>query len=399
MTGNSLQSILLKKAEAFGRACRTVRGMVFITVSLLMWLVCYHYLEVIGFLTPHLRTIVEMGHHHAFSVSPLFHLYSVWLHDFSFRYFTYKEAGNIVITAHTLLCFYVLCHVLQRLNEKTIDYPLLILLAISLMIVSPIGVPNVPLQVYSMTDDNRTMLLLRNPTHAVAQPYIILAFGYCCLIMREFFRTDSYRMRHAWIMGVALVMATLAKPNFALSFLPTLALFGLWYCRRYPRLFVVLVMVTVPVAMVIAWQSYYLLVNGSIGRVRSVYYAPLVVWRHNNRMPFLAFSLTVIYPVFLTLVRLRKLHFYTALAWCNFIIASLPYTLLRETGDRDFEWGFWYGLQLLFLACVLELLAWFREAKDPPPKQAILLFIACMLLGLHVGFGVLRFAKYYPYYQ
>jgi hypothetical protein len=126
-------------------------------------------------------------------------------------------------------------------------------------------------------------------------------------------------------------------------------------------------LVLLPVLIVLLGQLYIGFVNPLNSRhTDSVLIAPFAVWSSNNVTPWLALLLSIVFPLYVFAIRRGRLQWPFFLAAINFLIALIPYSLLKEgvRGDRNFEWSYWIGLQILFMVTLIEL---FRCAKRPLP--------------------------------
>lgn len=296
------------------------------------------------------------------------------------------DAFSLLLCFHVVLTYLALTWFLELFCSDLASPRQLCLLGLALMILGPIGLPFIDSRIYSFPIWNRYILLLRNSTYTAAQPYVILAFTYACrLIERE------YGRKTVLLAAVTLWLSTLMKPSFAVSFIPALGLFTLLRVRSLRTTLALaaaisLTLVTLPL------QYYIGFIDNPIGYHNSFAVDPWVVWENNNVAPLLSLFLAIVFPLYVTLERARRIAPITWLAWINFAIAVVPYALLRETspqGDRNFEWAVWFGLHVLFLTTVRDWLVWRKKEGARTEQGAV--DVATKILLLHIFFGSTKF--------
>jgi hypothetical protein len=227
-----------------------------------------------------------------------------------------------------------------------------------------------------------------NPTVITLMPLAIAVFW-------GFVRNASEPRRSGELLtGALLALSALAKPNFALAFVPSALVLRL---RRRPDLPGLAGLIG-PVAGVLAWQCYHALGSGLEPAGHGlVEIRPLLVWSFCSPHPLLSTLLSLAFPLAVTAAVGRHARHPGALlaAWLLTLVALAQFALLAEpeprTGDANYYWGVVPGVFLLFLVSIAELVA-----PGGPGRPARGLRRACWaILLLHVASGVFLYC--YPF--
>ncbi len=231
-------------------------------------------------------------------------------------------------------------------------------------------------------------LAWHNPTVITLLPVAVATFW---VFLR---RLPKPRLRDDLEVGAWLGLSVLAKPNFALAFLPTLLVLRL---RRgcEPRRLAVLI---APSLLVLGWQYQHALALGleppGSGMVTL---QPLLVWRLYSPHPLVSAFVSLAFPLSVAWLSLRERRASEALvaAWLLSAVAIAEFALLAQPepalGDANYYWGVVPAVFILFLVSASELLAG-RVRKDRPTA---LVALCWALLVLHVASGVFLYA--YPF--
>lgn len=364
------------------------------SICIILSAVAWDYISLKGILPGHMRAVHQINSGMSLHIHFGVHLLSILLHRLS--ELPIKTAFHITVIFHiilTFLCLNFSLRCLSAIRQQHTQGILYIFVALALMVIAPIGLPGLDEKTYCFSWYNRTTLLWRNPTHTAVQPYAIMAFCYAAIIINHYRNNETPKVRLLAAASTILLLSVLVKPSFALSFIPTMTLIMLSHWSRNKNILRICYVIA-PAALLMLAQAYFLFEYNPMGRIRNVYFEPYTIWKRNNIYPLLTLLLATLYPLYIFILRYRHLQYFSIIAAVNFMLACLPYALLKETGDRDFEWGFWYGLQLLFLAATVELHAWWQSKTSK--KERYLCYIAVLLFVLHAGFGIARFITLYP---
>lgn len=233
-----------------------------------------------------------------------------------------------------------------------------------------------------------------NPTVIAALPLAVAVFW-------AFLRHGRARGRDDAATGVLLGLSVLAKPNFALAFLPAAGLLRL-LDRGAPlaHRLAALARLAGPALLALGWQYHQVIASGlepAGGGVVTL--QPLEVWQGFSPHPLVSALVSLAFPLAVAAVAGRGARLGRALgtAWLLTLVAVAQFALLAEPeprlSDGNYYWGVVPAVYLLFLVSACELLARTRERLEPgerPSPRAALL--GCWaVLALHVASGVLLY--------
>jgi hypothetical protein len=312
---------------------------------------------------------------------------------------SWERSAIILTCSHIVLTFWVLRFLLVRFMPAFSSPFLLELLALGLMVAAPIGLPYIDERTYSFAFPNRSTLLWRNATHTALQPYALLAFGLLWQLIEQLRRNVPISRYLPIAACLCLAVSSLMKPSLALTLIPTILLCVPVLLPREFTKWGVCALVLFPDVIVLLSQFYIGFINPlNSQHTDSVIIAPFAVWSSNNATPWLALLLSIVFPLYAFAIRRGRLQWPFFLAAINFLIALIPYSLLKEgvRGERNFEWSYWIGLQILFLVTLIELFVWREEASSgnaQQPSMPASWRIAFALFGAHVAFGLARFVR------
>lgn len=193
-----------------------------------------------------------------------------------------------------------------------------------------------------------------NPTVILLRPLAIAVF---------FLGFQQLYARPAWkpilLGGVLLALATQAKPNFTLTFLPAIALFALFDLKRFRSInwWYIFVGLALPAAAILA-EQYYMTYTGSNGD--SIIFAPfqaILQYVPNIGTELLFILLSILFPLAFTILYRQQLRKEKTilLAWLNFLVGlaiALLFTEVEEQHALNFWWGPMVGLYILFIETI-----------------------------------------------
>jgi hypothetical protein len=195
-----------------------------------------------------------------------------------------------------------------------------------------------------------------NPTVIALLPLAVAAFWACV-------RTgDGWRA--SFLCGALLAASATAKPNFALAFLPAVALLRLVQVRPLGRALAGLACLAAPALAVLGWQYRQALALGLEARGQGVVsLRPLEVWQIYSPHPLASALVSLAFPLAVAAFAARDIRQRVPLvaAWLTTALAVAQFALLAEPeprlGDANYYWAVVPALYLLFLVSACELLA------------------------------------------
>jgi hypothetical protein len=243
-----------------------------------------------------------------------------------------------------------------------------------------------------------------SPTASISMPFNLLLF----LLAMRAMRWPT--LRNAGLVGAAMVLSVLGKPNYVMAFAPC---FGIaWLASlageiRAKRLetgnAVALILVAfVPVSVVLWWQ--FSAVEAEAGDPTKLALGPFVVWRTYSKNIPASILLGIAFPLVASVLFPREVARDRAmlLAWATLAVAIIQYALISASNPVGavpggwgmdyagqvacgiFGWGMIFANQILFVTTCAFLLA--RPAGG---RRAA----AFCVLGLHAASGAFCLAR------
>ncbi len=195
-----------------------------------------------------------------------------------------------------------------------------------------------------------------NPTYLFSRPFCLLVFYYTltCLSKNHVNRKTYY------LLGVFSILGMAAKPSFFLSFLPAVSLFvGIKFLfrkmdwKKVWKLGLALSFSIIPLLLI-----YFMAFdNNHVGSENQVIIAPGLLWNKwtHNQIP-ISIIKAIAFPLFVTLVNIRKIKLGMQLAWLNYIISGCIFYFFAESADRmydgNFIWTYLFGILFLFVSSI-----------------------------------------------
>ncbi len=246
---------------------------------------------------------------------------------------------------------------------------------------------------------HRRMFLLQgspnvwhNPTVILLKPLALIAF--LLWAGRSWLRPSNPVGADA-LASATLLLATLVKPNFTLSFLPAaflwLLLRGGWAWRPLGRGLAI----AAPSIACLAWQHMIMFAGHHSNAITISF---LTVWKTHSPYPLVALLQGSAFPLALLAFRFRRAcrSPWLSLAWLNWVVAVLQAAIFAEAGRRmphaNFFWGYMVALTLLFLFSTVELLHWART-RPPRWRERLSIGLVSLLFCLHLASGAIYTTK------
>jgi hypothetical protein len=224
--------------------------------------------------------------------------------------------------------------------------------ALVIMLAAPVFIFSLPRMFLGYAAGNR----FDSPTYIMAKPFIVLTFF---AVVNHLF--GKWRWSSAlWMVGFILC-ATLAKPNFTITFLPALAIVLIvFYLRRWKEVnwFYVIFPLGLTALVVIAGQFVINYVGARGDRVILAPFEAVLVLDGTLGRVFLYLFMSLLFPLSLTVFywRSARKDLSMQLAWVNFLVALAFAFLLGEEINMGVA-NFWNCVQfatfVLFMASVV----------------------------------------------
>ncbi|NPV66054.1 MAG: hypothetical protein HPY64_02775 [Anaerolineae bacterium] len=265
-------------------------------------------------------------------------------------------------------------------------------LAVCLMDVATLPVPGYDSYTYRLA--YISLQPLHNPTYPLMRPFALLQFIVALRVL-----SDQRAPGMAWPAALVSVVATWAKPNYAIVLLPALALLAAARWLRGKRLdwWLLLGGLILPTVAILGWQFYFN--YGSAQAESGFTIEPFAVFRLFAPQPWavwlVVFTLcSVLFPLLVTVLYGRQAirDGGLTLAWLGFAIAMGYYLFFAEQGApsaANFRWGAQIALFILYVTALLFFVQQARESGWGWRFR-----IGAALFAWHVLSGVYAYAAY-----
>lgn len=235
-----------------------------------------------------------------------------------------------------------------------------------------------------------------NPTFILLRPFMLLVF---------FGVVDNLFLKWDWkkavLMALAIMCATLAKPNFTITFIPAIGLMILFFhIKNLKKINWLYLIVPLGITSVIVLGSQFFITY--LGRDSDqIVFAPftaMLTYVSNVPMVLIFGLLSILFPLVISILYWKENSGRVSfqLVWLNFFIALLMCYFVGEIKKMDslnFSWGALLAVFLLFVENVIifgrELI---RKGFSNSCKSWKIILPALLLL-LHLGCGIIYFIR------
>jgi hypothetical protein len=269
---------------------------------------------------------------------PLFHILTYFFHYITAG--NYRIAASIVLTSAVISVYFIQLRLFCADSNKKISnedrlFSLILIIMMCLPLLGKLYLPQCSPTVW------------HNPTYIVMKPFSLLTYYFYCKILSD--KNDDNKL--FWKYGIFLILSIIAKPSFALVFLPAVAIittYSLIKKQLTLKQFLEVVIFSLPGFAILIWQyistfqedvstivKFGSFMNMSILKaiVATVAVVALpmcyVIWKKKTRESI---------P--------QRLKY----AFVVFSIGWLQFMFLQEVGyaDGNFAWGYMIGIFILY---------------------------------------------------
>jgi len=232
-----------------------------------------------------------------------------------------------------------------------------------------------------------------SPTYVLLKPFALLVFIF--LIENLF---NKWNWKKSIIMAVLVFCATLAKPNFTISIIPTLGLYLLVNFKRLKEVNWKFIFLSILFPAFIVLLSQFV-INYAGDRGDRLLIAPfqaILVHVPNLYLEFILVLLSLLFPLAITILNWKKVNKQLdfQLGWLNFIIALIIGFVLAEEiylANNNVWNSPMIAIFLIFFVTVKywmnDLITTFEQKKKMVTTQ----IITTSLLGLHLICGIIYY--------
>jgi hypothetical protein len=266
----------------------------------------------------------------------------------------------------------------KDINPYSIDFMSFSLMLVSMIIINPFSHPY-----YLGTGTPNPW---HNPTYIFCKPFSILVFLF---LLKSF---DNYNLKTDYLkelffLSFFSVLSMWAKPSFLMSFLPTVAFIFIYKFIKKDVSFKFLFLVAL--SMLPSLIPFFIMNNTiyhSSNSTNTIIVAFGKVWGNHSKLIPLSIVLAMAFPLYVFILKVKKLSTPHLLAFINFIVAMLIYLVLAEDGKRmyhgNFSWGYMFSMFFLFFVSIEEF--FFKKNVSPTlNKVGRGLFLLHLISGLY----------------
>ena len=288
-----------------------------------------------------------------------------------------QDAFLQTIQLWTTLAFYVLLAltlvwILDRelgLASRPMQVVSRLALVVAMMIFAPINF--LPIRNGNLYFGYVGVTVYHNANIALLKPLALLHF----YLLVDYLRTPDAGMKRSSmvLLPLLLVLATLAKPNYAMILLPTIVVYAVAKMLSRQRIpwKQLLVFVVFPGLLVLAWQYAFQYGSPQLNPEHtSVVFWPLAAYRLHSLDLAPKLLLSIVFPLVAALLLRRGLRhdLFMQLALVLTLFGLLFTYCFAETGirlrDMNFAWCGQIALFLLMVSCVVWTSRWYlREGR------------------------------------
>jgi hypothetical protein len=304
----------------------------------------------------------------------------------------YDISALIVIIISFLATFFIVLLDFYRGNQSITDRSKRYIIMVFSFVVLLVG----PLFLFTYPDRQYFGYITGNPYHnpsfLVMRPLALLFFLFICKRLYE-----KSNWLDIFLGSFVFILATLAKPNFTLSFIPsvfiTVMLLRFREIKKINIKLLIIAMVVVPVSVLLA--QYTIMYTGNQGDriIFSPFQAILIQVPNIGSVVFFTI-LSIVFPILTLLLYWKtvrnELPF--QLAWVNFGVSILMAYLLAEqsdTGSINFWWTPMIAVFLLFIVSIRHYLKEILSTIELKRKANIKEIVLGGFLSLHLICGIL----------
>lgn len=297
----------------------------------------------------------------------------------------------LMVSSYLLLSFVVYHRFLKKWEvDNTKQNVLTMVLTLTLLLLGPIFLFTYPDRMFlGYIAGNR----YDSPTYILAKPFILIMF---ISLIDNFY--SKWNWKQVLIAVIAVVCATLAKPNFTISILPAIVIVALINIKEFKKFNKLFLFFAIGVTSLVVLFGQFL-INYAGDRGDRIIVAPfksILYYVPNIPIELFFIVCSLLFPILITIKywsHLKKtLPF--QLAWVNIII-SLGYSLLLAEQINYPANNFWNGNMIgMFILFFVSIEFWGKDIISKVKNKSRLFFSDYSLiiaLGLHLLCGIIYY--------
>lgn len=237
---------------------------------------------------------------------------------------------------------------------------------------------------------------IHNPTYILVRPFGILCFCFFCRLFSYYNANKSAKISDLVGFGTFSLLSVLAKPSFAIVFLPAMGLYTLAAIIKNKDLWIgVRTLISVlPSVIILFGQRYYMSTHSQMLGV-DVHFGSFSDF---GLADVIMVTICMI-PSALLLINSQQLrsNVYYQIAFIAYIIGWLQFYFLDNGNSGDFNWGYAFGTSIftvVSLSLSLDDGQQYKFGKIRIPLAWLLFAYQC-LMGLLYLYKVYKFGEYW----
>lgn len=382
------------------------------TIGLLIILLLIIFLPIIGLMsligpdyiihTDYALNVIKAGQFGHIS-NILYHLVVIFFNKL-FPLVSNSTLSTLAVVSVVLLLGISIFKLLKNEAERLISDPVIALLTISLLIISPIIVwVNLP---FLMGYINPT--IYHSPTQNFLRLFVVpVSLLALRVIHPKAYVSSKHRVFVVILTAFLVILATLSKPSYTITIIPGLCLYVIYRLIKRDSIDWLLLIfgLCLPAIGVVAIQYSITYINTTgnttiaIGFLRVMqYHIPL--WR----APF-QFLLSLVFPISVYLLHLKeaRAHTYLNFSWVTFLVGAGYTYFFYETGGRvwhgNFVWTSYSALFVLMFASLTFVIQVYRTTSVTTFRNLALNYkqspwrfkVVAFIFVLHVLSGIVYY--------
>ena len=297
---------------------------------------------------------------------------------------------SILTLSANLLAFLYTFNFIKKRSNGSLTQNKALLLTLALFLVSSIIIdfsPNARWYLGQGTPNPWHII-----TYSLQRPFSILAFSLLADV-NDLIKKEKSFTKELIFFSIALTLSASLKPSFYFVFMPGAFIFFLIKLiaskfKLFKQCFL-LGLSVVPAGLVLIYQNFVLFTSSENKIAISPSGELWTTYAIHNCVP-LSILLGLAFPIFVTIVYIRKLDDSYKIALSTCIVSILQAYFVIEEGPRylhaNFFWGYYCGMALMFLVSATT----FFSNKN---KSIIIRIVGYILFLAHLACGIMYYLK------
>lgn len=308
---------------------------------------------------------------------------------FSLLSFTSLEFSSVFILTLSIITCFIITYFCLRLIFNNNHLKSIIITWI-LFLIGPIFLPFFSSYIYLGQGSPN---IYHNPTFIAQKPFSILVF-----LLTYFYiqKNKPISIKKIIILSFLLLISILIKPNFSITFIPTLFFYifitskDRFNIKRYLNV----ILIIIPSIILLLLQFCFTYKTNINTTSSSIMISYMTVWKHFSPNPYISLFLGILFPFSIIISRfkvIKKKPFFL-ISIIYFLFSLIQMALFAEKGPRlfagNFFWSYYMGLFFLYLVTLQEYILWIYKLRKNNILNKLAFFTSSIILVLHLVSGI-----------